>query len=140
MLRMDLVDVESLPKWPALTLCIPGKWSWCSGRLWGCLFQCSYKSCEFACLLVLLISFADSLLLIWLCLADDVMYCVMILSSLVEVWRKLDCRYMSKFLTNKLYLKQKFYSLKIQKGADLLQHINIFNHTVSGIRERWIPL
>lgn len=72
--------------------------------------------------------------LIQLCLADDVMYYVMDLSSPVEVWRKLEGRYMSKSLTNKLYLKQKLYGLKMQEGTDLVQHINFFNHTVSDLQ------
>jgi hypothetical protein len=43
---------------------------------------------------------------IWLCLEDDVMYHVMDKESPVAVWLKLESRYMSKSLTNKLYLKQ----------------------------------
>ena len=41
-----------------------------------------------------------------LCLRDDMMYHVMDEESLVVVWLKLKSRYMSKSLTNKLYLKQ----------------------------------
>ena len=48
-----------------------------------------------------------------LCLADEVLYHVMELKSLGEVWKKLECQYMSKSLTNKLYLKQKLYKLKM---------------------------
>ena len=40
-----------------------------------------------------------------LCLADDVMYHVMDKESLAAIWLKLESRYMSKSLTNKLYLK-----------------------------------
>ena len=40
-----------------------------------------------------------------LCLANDVMYHVMDEESLVAIWLKLESRYMSKSLTNKLYLK-----------------------------------
>jgi hypothetical protein len=43
---------------------------------------------------------------IWLCLEDDVMYHVMDEETLVTVWSKLESRYTSKSLMNKLYLKQ----------------------------------
>jgi hypothetical protein len=42
-----------------------------------------------------------------LCLGDDVIYHVMDEESLGAVWLKLESRYMSKSLTNKLYLKQR---------------------------------
>ena len=40
-----------------------------------------------------------------LCFADDVMYHVMDEESPATIWLKLESRYMSKSLTNKLYLK-----------------------------------
>ena len=40
-----------------------------------------------------------------LCLADDVMYHVMDEESPTTIWLKLENQYMSKSLTNKLYLK-----------------------------------
>ena len=40
-----------------------------------------------------------------LCLGDDVMYHIMDEESPAAVWFKLESRYMSKLLTNKLYLK-----------------------------------
>ena len=48
---------------------------------------------------------AKAVATIWLCLGDDVMYHVMDEESLAAVWLKLESRYMSKLLTNKLYLK-----------------------------------
>jgi len=41
---------------------------------------------------------------------------------------------MSKSLTNKLYLKQKLYGLKMSEVTNLNQHINLFNHIVSDLR------
>ncbi|KAL6311694.1 hypothetical protein AAG906_006513 [Vitis piasezkii] len=58
-----------------------------------------------------------------LCLADDVMYHVMD-----------EDRYMSKSLTNKLYLKQKLYGLKMVESLDLSQHINVFNQIISDLK------
>jgi hypothetical protein len=49
---------------------------------------------------------AKAVATIRLCLGDDMMYHVMDEESLTVVWLKLESRYMSKLLTNKLYLKQ----------------------------------
>ncbi|KAK4391440.1 Retrovirus-related Pol polyprotein from transposon TNT 1-94 [Sesamum angolense] len=64
---------------------------------------------------------------ICLCLADEIMYHVMNLKSPGEVWKKLEIQFMSKSITNKLYLKQKLYGLKMQEGFNLAQHVNVFN-------------
>ncbi|KAL6327919.1 hypothetical protein AAG906_027330 [Vitis piasezkii] len=69
-----------------------------------------------------------------LCLANDVMYHVMDEESPTAIWLKLESRYMSKLLTNKLYLKQKLYSLKMVEGLDLSQHINVFNQIISDLK------
>ena len=41
---------------------------------------------------------------------------------------------MYKSLTNKLYLKQKLYGLKMAEGSDLSQHINVFNQIISDLK------
>ncbi|KAL6314158.1 hypothetical protein AAG906_011900 [Vitis piasezkii] len=66
-----------------------------------------------------------------LCLANDVMYHVTDEESPAAIWLKLESRYMSKSLTNKLYLKQKLYGLKMAESSDLSQHINIFNQIMN---------
>ena len=58
-----------------------------------------------------------------ICLGDDVMYHVLDEESPVAVWLKLESWYMSKSLMNKIYLKQRLYSLKMAEGLDLSQHI-----------------
>ena len=68
-----------------------------------------------------------------LCLADQVMYHVMDEDSPKGIWDKLASRYMSKSATNKLYLKQKFYGLKMQEGSDLVEHVNAFNQLVTDL-------
>ena len=40
---------------------------------------------------------------------------------------------MSKTLTQKLYLKQKLYGLKMQEGSDLAEHINVFNQLITDL-------
>ena len=61
------------------------------------------------------------------------MYQVMDIKSPGEVWQKLESRYMSKSLTNKLYLKQRLYGLKMQEGSNLAQHVNIFNQIITNL-------
>ena len=60
-----------------------------------------------------------------LCLIDEIMYHVISLSFPDEIWKKLEPQFMSKTLTNKLYLKQRLYGLKMLEGNDLAQHVNI---------------
>ena len=54
-----------------------------------------------------------------LCLVDELMYHVIDDMSTSAIWLKLESRYMSKSLTNKLNLKRKLYELKMAEGADL---------------------
>lgn len=61
------------------------------------------------------------------------MYHVMDIESPAKVWEKLESRYMSKSLTNKLHLKQRLYGLKMLEGTDLIQHTNVFNLIISDI-------
>ena len=68
-----------------------------------------------------------------LCLANQVMYHVMDEDSPRKIWDKLASHYMSKSATNKLYLKQKFYGLKMQEGSDLVEHVNAFNQLVTDL-------
>ena len=72
--------------------------------------------------------------MIKLYLANDVMYHVMDEESPVTIWLNLESQYMSKLLTNKLYLKQKLYGLKMVEGSDLSQHINVFNQIISDLK------
>ena len=60
-----------------------------------------------------------------LCLSDQIIYHVMDKTSPKEIWDKLEEQFISKTLTQKLYLKQKLYGLKMQKGSDLPEYINV---------------
>lgn len=68
-----------------------------------------------------------------LCLSDDVMNHIMEETLPKEIWDKLASRYMSKTLTNKLFVKQKFYKLKMAEGSDLAEHVNVFNQIVADL-------
>ncbi|KAF1879133.1 hypothetical protein Lal_00047805 [Lupinus albus] len=67
--------------------------------------------------------------------ADEVMYHVMDLTSPTEVWETLVKRFMSKSLTNRLYLKQRLYCLKMQESTDLQQHLNTFNQVINDLQK-----
>jgi hypothetical protein len=69
-----------------------------------------------------------------LCLYDDVMYHVMNEESPVTVWEKLESRYISLSLSNKLYLKHKLFGLKMSEGTDLNRHVNVFNQIISDLK------
>ena len=68
-----------------------------------------------------------------LCVSDQIMYHVMEETSPKKIWDKLEGKFMSKTLTNKLFLKQKLFGLKIQEGSDLATHINVFNQLVADL-------
>jgi hypothetical protein len=68
-----------------------------------------------------------------LCLADQIIYHVMDEISPKKIWDKLAEKFMSKTLTQKLYLKQKLYGLKMQEGSDLAEHVNVFNQLVADL-------
>ena len=66
-------------------------------------------------------------------LVDEVMYLVMDEESPKTIWLKLESRYTSKSLMNKLLLKKKLYGLKMAEGSALDQHRNVFNHIISDL-------
>ena len=68
-----------------------------------------------------------------MCLSDQVMYHVMEETSPKKIWKILGDQFMSKTLTQKLYLKQKLFGLKMQDGEDLAEHINVFNQLVADL-------
>ena len=51
----------------------------------------------------------------------------------IAIWLKLESRYISKSLTNKLLFKKMSYGLKMAEGSALDQHINVFNHIISDL-------
>jgi hypothetical protein len=68
-----------------------------------------------------------------LCLSDQVMYHVMDENTPKKIREKLEGQFLSKTVTTKVYLKQKFYKLKMQEGSDLVEHMNAFNQVVTDL-------
>ncbi|KAI9162073.1 hypothetical protein LWI28_023521 [Acer negundo] len=66
-------------------------------------------------------------------LSDEVICNVMEEKSTKETWEKLEKLYMGKTLSNKLTLKDQLYGLKMEKGGDVIAHLNNFNWCISDL-------
>ena len=47
------------------------------------------------------------------------------------MWDKLGKLYQSKSLVNKLFLKKKFYLMRMTEGTSVTEHLNAFNTIIS---------
>jgi len=65
-----------------------------------------------------------------LCLTNEVMYNVMDKETATRLWSRLET-YMTKSLSNKLYLKKQPYELHINEETTVLEHLNFFNKVIS---------
>ena len=52
-------------------------------------------------------------------------------TTVEEIWKRLEELYMTKNLSNKLYLKKELYSLRMSENTDALQHLSKFNGLIS---------
>ena len=68
-----------------------------------------------------------ALRLIHLCVLDVGVYHIFDLKTLNEASDKLESQYRSKTWKNKLFKKQRVYSLKMQEGFHLQKYVNVFN-------------
>lgn len=64
-------------------------------------------------------------------LADNTLREVIGLTDPEVIWTKLESRYKSKSLTNRLYLKKKLYGLKLKEPDDFGKHLDEFNRIVT---------
>ena len=71
---------------------------------------------------------------ILLCLADDVITEVATETTACGLWLKLESLYMTKSLTNKLLLKQRLFSLRMQEGTPLRDHLDQLNTILLELR------
>ncbi|MDV3183834.1 MAG: hypothetical protein Q8847_02655 [Sweet potato little leaf phytoplasma] len=60
-------------------------------------------------------------------LADNVLRQVHEAKLALEVWSKLDALYLTRSLTNKLYLKEKFFGYKMDVSKDLEHNLDEYN-------------
>ncbi|KAJ4703754.1 Retrovirus-related Pol polyprotein from transposon TNT 1-94 [Melia azedarach] len=71
---------------------------------------------------------------IMLCLADDIITEVAEEETVQGLWVKLEGLYMTKSLTNKLLLKQRLFSLRMQEGMPLRDHLDQLNTILLELR------
>jgi hypothetical protein len=62
-----------------------------------------------------------------LCLADDVLFNIVTEKTAFGLWSKMESLYMTKSLTNRIFLKRQLYSLRMKEGTKIVDHLNTFN-------------
>ena len=65
-----------------------------------------------------------------MCLVDDALFNIVEEDSTTRLWVKLESLYMTKSLTNKIFLKRKLYTLRMTDGSKIHDHLNTFNDLV----------
>lgn len=65
-----------------------------------------------------------------LCLGDRVLREVSKEKTAASIWLKLEHLYMTKSLANRLYLKQRLYTLNMQPGTSIEDHMDEFNRLI----------
>ena len=68
-----------------------------------------------------------------LCLSDEVLYNVMNKETTAGFCCRLESLYITKSLSNKLFMKKHLYSLQMKKGTSILQYLNAFNRILSDL-------
>jgi tRNA uridine 5-carbamoylmethylation protein Kti12 len=64
---------------------------------------------------------------IHLCLADDVLFNIVMEKTIADLWTKLESLYKKKSLTNMIFLKRQLYSFHMKEGTKITDHLNTFN-------------
>ncbi len=67
---------------------------------------------------------------ILLSLTDEVLREVVDETSAASLWRKLESKYQKKSLTNRLYQKQRLYTLRMSESTSVRDHIDNFNRII----------
>ena len=71
---------------------------------------------------------------ILLCLGDEVLREVSEENTAAKIWLKLESLYMTKSLTNRLYLKKRMYTLQMQEGKPIKDHLDEFNKIILDLK------
>ena len=71
---------------------------------------------------------------ILLCLGDGALQKVADETTVSGLWLKLECLYMTKSLTNRLYMKKRLYTLKMFKGMSISDYLDNFNKSVLDLK------
>ena len=71
---------------------------------------------------------------ILLCLGDEVLREVSEENTAAKIWLKLESLYMTKSLTNRLYLKKRMYTLQMQEGKPIKDHLDELNKIILDLK------
>ena len=69
-----------------------------------------------------------------LCLAKEQKYFVMKETSAAQLWKKLEDKYMTKSIENRLYLKKKLFRFQYKKGTPMIEHLDNFNKILADLQ------
>ena len=67
------------------------------------------------------------------CLSDEIFYNMMNEETIVGLWCRLESLYMTKSLSNNIFMKKQLYNLQMKEGTHILQHLNDFNRILSNL-------
>jgi hypothetical protein len=59
--------------------------------------------------------------------ADEVLFNIVEEETTTGLWTKLESLYMTKNLSNKIFLKRQLYNLRMKEGMKITDHLNVFN-------------
>lgn len=71
--------------------------------------------------------------MIRLCLAKPQKFFVMRETIAKELWQKLEDKYMTKSVKNRLHLKRRLYYFKYKEGTKMINHLDAFNKLVADL-------
>ena len=71
---------------------------------------------------------------IQLCLAKDHKYFVMHKTVAKDLWRKLEDKYMTKSVENRLYLKKKLFRFTYKEGTSIRNHLDAYDKILAYLR------
>jgi hypothetical protein len=83
---------------------------------------------------------ARALSTIRLCLADEVLFNIVEETTASGLWEKLEKLYMTKSLTNRIYLKRQLYSLRMKEGSKVAEHLNVFNTLICQLTDMEVKI
>ena len=66
-----------------------------------------------------------------LCLEKNILANVVGISTTKGLWEKLEQMYQEKSLSNRLYLKEQFHTLRMEEGTRISDHLSILNGIIS---------
>lgn len=69
-----------------------------------------------------------------LCLEKDQKYFVMKETKAKELWKKLDDKFMTKSVENRLYLKKKLFRFQHRAGTPMIEHLNEFTKILADLQ------